>query len=91
MARVMEFQTLYNAACFRWRKGFVEGGRGMRVQIILDQANVLGLWVDLIDEEAARLWRSRGLVRCAFTSTCRQPASGSTITNKLRVPRRSYS
>jgi hypothetical protein len=48
----MELHPLQNAACFRWRKGFVEGGRGVGVQIILHQANVLGVRIDLIDEPA---------------------------------------
>src|SRR5258706_3283533 len=41
--------------CSRRRKGFVERRRGVRVQVILHQADVLGLRVDLIDEPAHHL------------------------------------
>jgi hypothetical protein len=54
----MELQSLHNAAGFSRGKGFVEGGRGVRVQVILHQANILGVRIDLIDQEAARSWRS---------------------------------
>jgi hypothetical protein len=48
----MELQPLQNAARFRRRKRFVEGGRGVGIQIILDQANVLSLRIDFIHQPA---------------------------------------
>jgi hypothetical protein len=60
-------------------------------RLVLHEPDILGLRIDRIDQPAHDFGIVAALVRCAVTSICRQQARGSTITNRLRVPRRSYS
>src|SRR5579859_5210104 len=53
--RIMHFQSLPNALSLLWLKSFIQAGCCMRIEIIHDQTNTLGLWVDLIDQPADRL------------------------------------
>src|SRR2546425_12096629 len=48
----MELEALQNAASFGRRKRLVERRRRMCIQVILHQANVLGLRIDLIHQPA---------------------------------------
>jgi hypothetical protein len=48
----MELHPLQNAARFRRRKGFVEGGRRVRVQVVLDEPDIFGVRIDLIHQPA---------------------------------------
>ena len=52
---VVELQALENAARFRRWEGFVERGRRVGVQVILDEPNVLGVRINLIHEPAHHL------------------------------------
>src|ERR1700741_999256 len=48
----MELQPLENTTSFTRRKGLIQGSGGVRLEIVLDQANVFRLWIDLIDQPA---------------------------------------
>src|ERR1700736_2032963 len=50
--RVMELHSSQDPSCLGWLKGFVESSRGMRVQVILHDAHIVGLRVDTIDQPA---------------------------------------
>src|SRR5437763_2822143 len=50
--RIMELDALQDAPRFWRREGFIQGRSGVRVQIILHDAHVVSLWIDLIHQPA---------------------------------------
>src|SRR5437588_6309526 len=55
LGRVMHLQSLPDALRFLGRKGLVEAGRRMRVEVVHDQADHARLGIDLIHQPADRL------------------------------------
>src|SRR5258708_7054752 len=85
--RVMHLQSLPDALRFLGRKRLVEAGSGMGVEVVHHQADHPRLGIDRIDRPAAKSC----LVRCSVSSAARRLARGSTNTNRLAAPKRSYS
>src|SRR5258708_13908378 len=80
--RVMRLQSLPDVLRF-----LVEAGSGMGVEVVHHQADRPRLGIDRIDRPAAKSC----LVRCSVSSAARRLARGSTNTNRLAAPKRSYS
>src|SRR6266446_302499 len=55
LGRVMHLQSLPDTLRFLGRKGLVEAGRRLRVEVVHDQADHARLWIDLIHQPADRL------------------------------------
>jgi hypothetical protein len=88
--RVVDFETIGQAARFDGREGFVERGDGMGVEVVHDQSHLDGFGVALFEhslDEVSPTLR----VRRSVTSTWRRPASGSTSTKSMATPWRTYS
>ena len=45
----MELDALQDPASLSRRKGFVEGCRSVGIEVVLYDAHLLGMWVDLVD------------------------------------------
>ena len=56
---VMELDPLQNASCFSRLEGFIESGWRMGIQVILHDAHVVGMRVDLVDQPADATSRSQ--------------------------------
>lgn len=48
----MKLQALQNATSFTWGKCLIQGSRCMGMEVVLHQANVLGVWIHLINQPA---------------------------------------
>ena len=51
----MKLDALQNAARFTRRKRLIQSSGRMGIEIVLDQSDVLGLRIDLIDQERTPL------------------------------------
>ena len=67
-----------------------EAGAKVGVEIVQDQMDAPRRGVDVLQQELDEATKS-GLVRRAVTTTVRRPPLGSTATNRLQVPARTYS
>ena len=48
----MELDALQDSACFGRLEGFLEGGWGMGIEVLLHDAYLVGMWVNLVDQPA---------------------------------------
>jgi hypothetical protein len=74
----------------RWERR-IQRRRGVGVEVVLDQPDLLGVGVVDLDQVLAGSAPQSIRVRRSLTMTWRQPASGSQTRNRLHTPPRWYS
>ncbi len=80
----MNFQPLSDAACLVGRERLVQRCQFVGVEVVHHQHDLVGVWVQILDQPRATLPQSLLAARRWVTSTCCQPQEGfSEIMNRL--------
>ena len=90
LEHVMPFETLHEPLGLSGWEGFVKRGLGVRIEIVLNEDDLLGAR----KMNVRSVFEDFGIIdggAAAVTSMCRKPSSGANSMNRLAVPPRSYS